>query len=118
MKYKLLEYFDLGIYQDDVSQEPVLGNKKKGRKRNRKKWGWSLALYFGVVLGALCQQFLVSRTELKGIALVSSIIVGTVVFPQIYKQAHLDRKKPNLMQLFIAFQSGFFWQNTMNALQK
>jgi F0F1-type ATP synthase assembly protein I len=115
----ILGYFDLGLLEEDEAKEPSLGRRKrdKSRKvREREKTIWTLVLYFGVFLGVLGQQFLTKRAGFNPLTLVVSTILGTVVFPQVYRQAKLNARKPNLMQFFIAFQNGFFWQNIMSTL--
>jgi hypothetical protein len=47
--------------------------------------------------------------------LVYSLAIAAVIYPTIYKQAKFHRK-PNIMQLFVAFQSGFFWDTVMHKL--
>lgn len=121
MKSTLLGYFDLSLLEENESEEPTLGKKKSSKARKdqqRKKNVWTLALYFGVILGVAGQQFLANVAGFDYLTIVASIILGTVVFPQVYKQANLNPRKPNLMQFFVAFQNGFFWQNLMSVLSK
>jgi len=121
MKNIALGYFDLGLFEEDPPKEPPLGKKeqdKAKRYRKRRKTIWTLALYLGVILGIVGQQFLNNVSNFSRLSLIASVILGTVIFPQVYKQASLNARKPNLMQLFVAFQNGFFWQNLMNVLTK
>lgn len=116
---KIRDYFDLGLFAE--SEEPTLGTKhqyKAQKARARRKTIWTIALYLGVILGVVGQQFLDRHGSLDGFTLIASMILGTVVFPQVYKQARLNAGNPNLMQIFIAFQNGFFWQNLMSILAK
>jgi hypothetical protein len=123
MKRVLSDYFSLSLFEEDVPREPVLGKgssepqRKDDRKaRKRKRVFWTLVLYFGVILGIIGQQFLTNMTDFSYLTLIGSIVLGTVVFPQVYKHANLNRRKPNLVQFFVAFQNGFFWQNLMSIL--
>jgi hypothetical protein len=120
VKNILTSYFGLGLFEEGTPEEPELGSKpQRGQKtEQRKKVLWTLFLYIGVILGVVGQHFLTNTTGFSYLTLIGSIILGTVVFPQVYKQANLNRNKPNLMQFFVAFQNGFFWQNLMSVLTK
>ena len=122
MKSVLLGYFGLSLFEEDEPKEPALGKKKRDKEaqkaQERKKIIWTLVLYFGVILGVVGQQFLTNMAGFNRFTIIVSMILGTVVFPQMYKQANLNARKPNLMQFFVAFQNGFFWQNLMSVLTK
>lgn len=71
--------------------------------------------YFGL---SLFEEDEPNMAGFNRFTIIVSMILGTVVFPQMYKQANLNARKPNLMQFFVAFQNGFFWQNLMSVLTK
>lgn len=108
----LTDYFNLRIYEDDDA-EPVLGYNKTGIRNKQSRGAWTLGLYACVILGVISKQLLDIDLNFNTKHLISSIIISTVVFPCIYRQSNMNKKKPNIIHLFVAFQNGFFWKNIL-----
>ncbi len=112
----VLKYFDLGI----LPSKPVLG--KKGSSR---LW-LTLAMYLGVILGVLGENWLslIKVNQPLGLAtfgtdrVLFAVIIATAVFPSVFpkvfgKESASHTTVPILrhfLQFCIAFQNGFFWQ--------
>lgn len=84
-----------------------------------------LVVYIGVVLGVLfssaVQQFRAGKGPVLALPLgvvVTAVIVGLVLFPQVYEKLRLRADLPLLVHLGLALQNGVFWQVLFTAIGK
>lgn len=122
----LFDYFLLD--NSEITDEPTLGGKPKNkvREKSRQKLVNTLLLYVAVVFGVV-SQFLFAAFTQNGtqiyvgswaLKIVLALIVGGAIFPTIYRSAGFNRHSPRLIQYFIAFQNGFFWQALLQIISK
>ena len=106
-------YFDLGLFPEEPGR-PQFGSEDKSRLSG-KRTVWTILLYAAVAGGVLA-SYLIDPFKKQSPAIepidipriVYSLVIAALIYPAVYKMAKFDRK-PNLMQLFVAFQCGFFW---------
>ncbi|MGA9347230.1 MAG: hypothetical protein WBW48_00305 [Anaerolineae bacterium] len=124
MSQFLLRYFGLGLLG-----EPTFG---KGPRR-RSSWSQvllTIVMYLGVVLGVLAEYSLTlmksasptAPLEVNFLSLFKAWLVATFVFPLVFpkifgpmdvtKFLGKGERTPSIrvLQFFVAFQNGFFWQ--------
>ncbi|MCX6031851.1 MAG: hypothetical protein NT169_21435 [Chloroflexi bacterium] len=125
MGNRLLHYFTLGL----LEREPTLGTGKK------KPPVWPqvllmLVMYLGVLLGVIA-EYLLETLKAAGptgplgnvaFGLFKAWLIATLLFPLVFPRvfgpmdasmvlAGADAKVPSrVLQFFVAFQNGFFWQ--------
>ncbi|MBL8169698.1 MAG: hypothetical protein JNJ50_16190 [Acidobacteria bacterium] len=105
---KIKEYFSL------LESRPVLGGS--GSEQHSQAW-----LFIGVVLGAIAKvvyDLLVNGGAVGWKPFLIALIVSIVVFPQLYYSGGLNRRKLSFAHWTFAFQNGFFWSTTFDALSK
>ena len=106
----LLSYFDLGLFPE----RPKFG--KADATRKHQKIIWTLLLYLGVVSGVI-SSYIFNPTQQAEIRyphttdFISALIMAAVIYPTVYKYAKFNVNAPNIMQVFVAFQHGFFWES-------
>jgi hypothetical protein len=104
---------DIKDYFSLWGPRPVMGGAGSADRRQ-------IFLFVGVVLGALSKVLYDSLTGgtvgWKEIAL--ALIGGIVVFPKLYYSGGLSRRKLTFVHWMLAFQNGFFWSVTFDALAK
>jgi hypothetical protein len=117
MVNKLIEYFSLDL----LPRRPHFGAEEELSRelkiRNVKKNLWTIALYFGVFFGVVSTSIikmtegqLQSGSGMSLRALMASFVISVVVYPYVFTTAKFDVDQPNIMQVFISFQYGFFWE--------
>ncbi len=111
---KLIQYFDIGLYD-----RPILGKPKK--KKNFKKIVWTIIYYLCVVMGVSANTIMKQVEKNVAItvdfkSLLISLILSAVIFPFVYKTAKFNSSAVNPIQLFIAFQHGFFFETIFKTI--
>jgi len=116
MLEKVFSYFALQASDSDVETEPMLGVRPKRFRKGQILW--TVALYTAVFLGILGQRVLDRSTKFDVRTMVASIVIATVVFPYIHGHIKPNRLRPSGIDLFLAFQGGFFWNRAMEVVGK
>jgi len=128
---KIIRYFDLKIDRHPLFKTDQHSNRyrsthatKRISKRSKSDIFWLLGMYIATVSGAFC-KFLFDILTKENPAIqfsffiqksVLSLIIAILIFPLIYKNAHLDPNNPGFVQLCISFQNGFFWQTVLGGM--
>lgn len=87
----------------------------------RRDAAWTAVLYAAVVLGVLARR----ATETGGLSLegldfgqfVAACVTGAVIFPLVYRKLGLSDRDPVVIELFVAFQNGFFSDAIVSGLR-
>jgi hypothetical protein len=118
----IFDYFDLRVDKSDsprgadrraVTRHP--GKPKRGA------WWWNLVIYLAAV-GGVAGKFVFdywrrARPFAWDLDLPISLIIGALVLPIVYKSTDMSPDKPEeILQYFLAFQNGFFWQTLIGGL--
>ena len=145
-----LNYFDLGLGEDEdtlavpmaaVEAEPTLGTPRKDstpkrasrKKRASKRFWLTLAMYFGLLLGILCEHWLGLIKANQPLTWASfgfervlvADVVATAIFPHVFPkvfgrgEGSLRANLPvnqHILQFCVAFQNGFFWESLLKLL--
>ncbi|MCL6432266.1 MAG: hypothetical protein K6V36_15635 [Anaerolineae bacterium] len=77
---------------------------------------WLVLVYLTQVLGIVAKRVYDDigagrDVHLSGASVLVAFIVSAVTFPTVY--GNLQRQSSRAMRLFLAFQSGFFWQGVL-----
>jgi len=116
----VLEYFDLrapivdsarGKDSKPTSRRP--GAPKQGA------WWWNLVLYLLIVAGVIGKflfDYWQQARPIVGIDFAISFVIGAMVFPVVYKSTDMRPDQPTVLQSFLAFQNGFFWQTLIGGI--
>lgn len=118
----LIEYFDLRVSESDF--DTVRGGRhgrgqRTSASQKRGAWWWNLVIYLLIVAGVIGKFFFDYWQQTRiitGLDLGISFVIGALVFPAIYKSTNMSPDKPDLLQSFLAFQNGFFWQTLVGGL--
>lgn len=121
-------YFDLSLKAKDATLRDTTnrGMERGVSTQHKKNNIWLVGIYAATILGVFCKYVFEILTKPEGILptenieqrLIISLIIATVIFPAIYKNARFDSYNPNLLQLFISFQNGFFWQTIIGEINQ
>lgn len=91
------------------------------KKRKRQKALWHLLYYMCAFLGVFSSYLInpLKRSDINISSLnisnvIYALVTTTLIFPWIYKFAKFNVDSPNVMQMFIAFQCGFFWETILH----
>ena len=114
-------------YTDLRTEEPILEGSggKRGKtqvigRRKRGAWWWNLFTYLFVVIGVASKFIFDYWQQTRPITWMDfgiSFIIGGLSFPAVYKTTTLSPDKPDkVLQYFLAFQNGFFWQTLIGGL--
>ncbi len=89
-------------------------------QQNAKILLWYLFTLLGIVARAFFAAYVGhSCTDIPWGQVVFSAIVAAVIFPLIYERmATVGEATPLVLQLFVTFQAGFFWQSIFLTLTK
>lgn len=95
---------------------------KAGRLMRRE--GRLILWYLGNTLGVLGKSFYDTYASgdihvLSFLHILFSCIVAGVIFPIIYeKYGNMDKRTPIIVQFFLAFQNGFFWETLFSSMRQ
>lgn len=125
--YSLVDYFDLRTSIPSGSSEarqPTrgIGRRAAGRQK-RGAWWWNLIIYLLIVVGVLGKFVFDYWRQGRLVALqdspviIISCIIAALAFPTVYGNTKMSPDKPkDVLQYFLAFQNGFFWQTLIGGL--
>lgn len=93
---------------------------RKFWQHNAKILFWYLFTLLGIIARAFFAAYAGHAfTDIPWDQVVFSVIVAAVIFPLIYeKVATIGETTPLMLQLFVTFQAGFFWQSIFLTLTK
>jgi hypothetical protein len=119
LQEKINDYFMMGILPSHAKFGP---GRSSGRKRRRIIW--VCGLYVSVLFGILATYI---KKELEGrnqgmmgdslSTIIMALITSILIFPYVYRTAKFDTDKPNIMQAFMGFSYGFFWEKVMGQIK-
>ncbi len=121
----VVRYFALRLPEDRASLAPVASESEVAPGTETvpaaRPWlaqdsVWLVLVYLTQVLGIVAKQVYDDigagrDLHLPGASVLLAFIVSAVTFPTVY--GNLQRQSSRAMRLFLAFQSGFFWQGVL-----
>lgn len=110
----LLGYFDLRVAETEIVRSPRAKGKKVG------PWWTSLLTFLFIVVGVVGKFFFDYWKQSRVLSwpdLIVSLIIAMLIFPIVYRATRARPDEPDLLQYFLAFQNGFFWETLIGQLR-
>jgi len=116
---RVLEYFSLFPPHFDEEPEPSLGRPRKAHSRVSTPFAraaWTASLYGAVFFGVMSEHVLDSSAKPGFRVLIAAAVVAALLYPHVHRQLGARQRLPQGVDLFIAFQGGFFWRRALETL--
>ena len=114
---KLIGKEQVKTYSKVILNHANKTKEDQGKTRKRKKTQWTIFLYLSTSVGVFASYFInplqMSKIDVTSISLshlLYALATSAVIYPFVYKHAKFNVSSPNIMQVFISFQYGFFWK--------